>query len=116
MMNDYLLPEETESEEYIKVETALIKGMKEMKILLEEAEENLLSGQYETYVKSYAYLKSIFALMGTLQTLLDDINNGETVAMSEIDRTISVIDNYVTKYEMEPVKTISHQDNSTEGW
>ena len=35
---------------------ALLKAMKELKILLNESEENLLIGQYENYLKSFAFL------------------------------------------------------------
>ena len=55
-MQDFSFEEEQNSPEYEKVQKALLKAMKELKILLNESEENLLIGQYENYLKSFAFL------------------------------------------------------------
>ena len=49
-MQDFSFEEEQNSPEYEKVQKALLKAMKELKILLNESEENLLIGQYENYL------------------------------------------------------------------
>ena len=101
-MQDFSFEEEQNSPEYEKVQKALLKAMKELKILLNESEENLLIGQYENYLKSFAFLKFILKLMGELQELLDKFEKGDgNIRPSDLDELISKIESHISQYEVE---------------
>lgn len=101
-MQDFSFEEEQNSPEYEKVQKALLKDMKELKILLNESEENLLIGQYENYLKSFAFLKFILKLMGELQELLDKFEKGDgNIRPSDLDELISKIESHISQYEVQ---------------
>lgn len=101
-MQDFSFEEEQNSPEYEKVQKALLKAMKELKILLNESEENLLISQYENYLKSFAFLKFILKLMGELQELLDKFEKDkENIRPSDLDELISKIESHISQYEVQ---------------
>jgi hypothetical protein len=100
--NNYMFEPEEPDALSVKVQTTLGKAMGYLKDLISQASDNLKYGQYETYMKDFAFVKFIISKIGELQELyakLQDTENSHNIRESDVDSKIEEILKHVETYK-----------------
>lgn len=100
-MMDYEFTDDTNEEEE-KVLATIAEALSSVSRLIESAKDKILYGQYETYLKDFAYAKFLIGSLNKLQETYDALNDpSKNVRISDLDDKIEEIMSHIKEYEPE---------------
>jgi hypothetical protein len=110
-MNRYEFEEEQKSPEQIKVEGAIVKAMSHIDKLIIEAKNNVLYGQYEVYIKNFAFVKFLITKLNEMQNLYENLINpspeSPNTRFSDVEDKINEILSNIVEYNITETETIT---------
>ena len=101
MNNNYIFEEEEQNPLERDVETTLLKAIEYISNLLKNASNKLICGQYELYLKDFAFLKYIFNKMSDLQDIYTKVcDHTDAIRPSDVEAEIEEIMSHIREYEI----------------
>lgn len=105
--------EETASPEEIKVEASIISAMTYLTSLIDEAKTKITCGQYELYLKNFAFIRFVITKLGEMQDIYEKMKNQKLgdpiIRFSDVEDKINEILSHIKTYEVElaPKKVVT---------